>query len=157
MKTSKFVVVFIVLFMLCITGHASGQKILLKSGKEIEGRVVKKTDEYIKVEIAGVEVSYFIDEIESIEGQDINSYVIEPIGEEDAKTQIPDQYKKGIIVDGESENSVVNKGTIGILRRGSVVRPSQGKQYLRDYEYKESTLKNERAMKLDPSSLNKPK
>lgn len=45
------------------------ETVLLKSGKTIEGKITEKTDLYIKVDIAGVAVPYFLDDIESIDGE----------------------------------------------------------------------------------------
>ncbi|UCC94780.1 MAG: hypothetical protein JSW40_08205 [Candidatus Omnitrophota bacterium] len=41
--------------------------LILKSGKKIEGKVVEKTDAYVKIEIRGVTLKYYRDEIMSVE------------------------------------------------------------------------------------------
>lgn len=43
------------------------ETIVLKSGKTIEGKIVERSDKYIKVDIAGVTVPYFLDEVDKIE------------------------------------------------------------------------------------------
>lgn len=50
---------------------AFAETISLKSGKKIEGKVIEKTDKYIKLDFYGTPITYFIDEIESIDGQKI--------------------------------------------------------------------------------------
>lgn len=45
------------------------ETIVLKSGQKIEGKITERTDKYINVDIAGVAVPYFLDDIESIDGQ----------------------------------------------------------------------------------------
>ena len=47
--------------------------IVLKSGREVKGRLVEKTDGYVKVDVDGIELTYGIDEIESIDSKDISS------------------------------------------------------------------------------------
>ena len=42
-------------------------KVFLRDGKTVEGNLVEKTDEHIKLDILGVAVTYFNEEIERIE------------------------------------------------------------------------------------------
>lgn len=49
------------------------ETILLKSGKTVEGRIIEKTDKYIKIDVEGVPLTYFLNEVESVVGQKINS------------------------------------------------------------------------------------
>lgn len=44
------------------------ETIILKSGKSIEGKIIEKTDKYIKIVFQDVNLTYFLDEIESIDG-----------------------------------------------------------------------------------------
>jgi len=44
------------------------ETVLLKSGKSVEGKLIEKTDKYIKIDFQGVPLNYFLDEIESIDG-----------------------------------------------------------------------------------------
>jgi S1-C subfamily serine protease len=44
------------------------ETITLKSGKTIEARIIERTDSYIKVDIKGIPITYYLDEIEAIEG-----------------------------------------------------------------------------------------
>ena len=43
------------------------ETIVLKSGRAIEGKIIEKTDEYIKVDYYGVPLTYYFDEIERID------------------------------------------------------------------------------------------
>lgn len=47
------------------------ETILLKSGKTIEAKIIDKTDKYIKIDIEGVPLTYFFDDIEAIDGKKI--------------------------------------------------------------------------------------
>lgn len=40
--------------------------IVLKSGKTVEGKLIEKTDKYVKIDFQGVELTYFMDEIQNI-------------------------------------------------------------------------------------------
>lgn len=48
------------------------ETVILKSGERIEKKIVEKTDEYIRVEFYGVPVTYFLDDIESIDGEELS-------------------------------------------------------------------------------------
>jgi len=56
-----------VLYPLCIFAET----IVLKSGQKIKGKILKKTDKYINMEIASANLTYFYDDIESIDGERI--------------------------------------------------------------------------------------
>lgn len=45
--------------------------IVLKSGQSIEGKLIEKKDKYIKIDFQGVPLTYFFDEIDSIDGKKI--------------------------------------------------------------------------------------
>lgn len=64
-------VVSIFLISCFIAGNAFTGVILLKSGKTIEGEIIEETEEYIKVNFHGVAITYYFDDIESIDGRRI--------------------------------------------------------------------------------------
>lgn len=49
-----------------------GETIILKTGKTIEGRVIKETGDHIIVDIDGVPINYYYDEIVSIGAKKVN-------------------------------------------------------------------------------------
>ena len=57
------------------------ETVVLKSGKTVEGKLIEKTDEYIKIDFLGAPLTYFLDEIESIDGNKL----IPPLVTEDKK------------------------------------------------------------------------
>ena len=56
----------LLVFLFPITIFA--ETIILKSGQKIEGKIIEKTNDYIKIDFYGVSLTYFLDEIESIDG-----------------------------------------------------------------------------------------
>ncbi|MBM3248576.1 MAG: hypothetical protein FJZ10_04050 [Candidatus Omnitrophica bacterium] len=69
--TGKIVIVFFVLSVFAATTFA--EVIYLKSGKKHEGKIVERTDEYIKIDMGiGMPLTFFLDEIEKIEGNTIS-------------------------------------------------------------------------------------
>ncbi|MFH1621845.1 MAG: hypothetical protein ABIA97_01830 [Candidatus Omnitrophota bacterium] len=55
----------VTIFCLLIVPFCLAETIELKSGKTRTGDIVERTDEYIKLEIGGVPVTYYLDEIKS--------------------------------------------------------------------------------------------
>lgn len=66
-----------ILLILCsfaVVSLSYAETIVLKNGKSIEGKVVEKTSDYIKLEIMeGVNSTYFFDDIQTIDGKPIES------------------------------------------------------------------------------------
>jgi hypothetical protein len=57
--------------------YVFAETIITKSGKTIEGKLIEKTDKYIKIDFQGVPITYFLDEIESIDGVKQSSSLID--------------------------------------------------------------------------------
>lgn len=56
----------IMLLVLCFPVFLFAETILLKNGKTVEGKIIERTDKYIKIDYVGVPITYYNDEIESI-------------------------------------------------------------------------------------------
>jgi len=59
----------ILLLVLCFPISIFAETIVLKSGQSVEGKLIEKTDKYIKIDFQGVPLTYFLDEIESVKGE----------------------------------------------------------------------------------------
>ena len=60
---------FLILLTLLISSHlAHPETIAFKSGKTENLKIIEQTDEYIKVDVGGVGVKYYLDEIVSVDG-----------------------------------------------------------------------------------------
>jgi hypothetical protein len=80
-----FLTGFIVLIM---TYAAFAETVILKTGQKVEGKITEKTDKYIKVDLEGVNLTYFLDEVASIDGQKVEAADKQPQDKNpaDAKT-----------------------------------------------------------------------
>lgn len=67
-RLSFLITVFLVNLFL---SAAFAQTITLKSGKKIQGKILQRTEYYIKVDIAGVPLTYFLDDIYTIEAEQV--------------------------------------------------------------------------------------
>ncbi len=65
----KVLVLLSVFFNLLFGSFAGAETIKLRSGKEWQGKIIAKTDKNIKVDFYGTTVTYYFDEIESIDGK----------------------------------------------------------------------------------------
>ncbi|MFA6282429.1 MAG: hypothetical protein WCY05_08040 [Candidatus Omnitrophota bacterium] len=64
-KKTGFILPLLLLF---IFPSVFAETIVLKSGKTIEGKILEKTDKYIKVDTEGIAITYYLDDIASIDG-----------------------------------------------------------------------------------------
>ncbi|MCP4651823.1 MAG: hypothetical protein GY858_00335 [Candidatus Omnitrophica bacterium] len=60
------------LFIFCLTGNVLAEKIYLKSGGVVEGEIISRTNESIQVDLEGVVLTYYLDEIEYLQ-EEVNS------------------------------------------------------------------------------------
>ena len=61
--------IIILLLVLCFPASLFAETITLKSGKTYEGKILERTDEYIRIELYGIPVTYFLEDIESIDAE----------------------------------------------------------------------------------------
>lgn len=65
----KFVLVIEMTLSLLVINltSVSAENLILKSGRKIEGKIIEKTEQYIKMEIEGIPLTFWVDEIERVE------------------------------------------------------------------------------------------
>jgi len=76
MSNKRAIRLIIFLLSLCFLASASAETILLKSGKVVEGEIIERDKELIKVDFLGMSLTYYLDEIESIDGEKITLSLI---------------------------------------------------------------------------------
>ncbi|MDD5194137.1 MAG: hypothetical protein PHQ96_00475 [Candidatus Omnitrophica bacterium] len=62
-------IILSLLIFLFLPVHVFAETVILKSGNTVEGKIIEKTDKAIKVDISGIPITYYFEEIESIDGQ----------------------------------------------------------------------------------------
>jgi len=68
MKYLKYVFILFILFSNFSVVYGNENEVLiLKNGLKVEGKIIERTDEYIKINFQGSEIRYYMDEIEFIE------------------------------------------------------------------------------------------
>ena len=58
--------IFTAVFYFSALSFGFSETVVLKSGQEIEGKIIEQTDKYVKLEFQGIELVYYQDEIASI-------------------------------------------------------------------------------------------
>ncbi|MBU1727677.1 MAG: tetratricopeptide repeat protein [Candidatus Omnitrophica bacterium] len=65
---AKKIIMFVCLALIVNTPLVFADKVFLKSGKTIEGKIIEKGDDYITIDFEGVGLTYWDDEIDKVEG-----------------------------------------------------------------------------------------
>lgn len=85
---------FLILFLsFCFFISVFAETVVLKTGQEIEGTVIEKTDEYIVIDFRGVSLRYYADEITDIKKSTKTMFATSD-APHDLKIVIKDKAKK---------------------------------------------------------------
>jgi len=123
---------------------AYAETLVLKSGKTVEGRIVEKNDKYIKLDIVGIPVTYYLNDIESIDGQKITpAQAIEALEE---KKEAP-VIKEKIKLEPPLEKKNLSLGEVKEAQEYF----QKGSNYFREKKYEEAIVEFEKALKIDPN------
>jgi hypothetical protein len=60
--------IVLIIFFICLSLSGLCETIIFKSGKVERADIIKKTDEYIKVDFQGIPITYYFDDITTIDG-----------------------------------------------------------------------------------------
>lgn len=88
--------IFLTIFLLISIAYAD--IVYLKSGKKVEGKIIEKTDEYVKIDFIGVTLTYWMNEVEKIQtGVSIDSMSkeIETVKVSEQANTAEAHFKKG--------------------------------------------------------------
>ena len=118
---------YILTFFISLTFFASAEEIVLKNNKALKGKIVEETKEFIKVEIEGLAIKYYWQDIETIDGKKVGS----PSG-----SQANDNFKKERVLSQDWLNHY-----------------GQAERYLELNHFDQATLEFEEVLKIDPESF----
>lgn len=107
--------VFLICLLLPAVIHA--ETIVLRSGKSIEGTLLEKTADSVKLDIGGAVLTYYLDDIETIDGKKVaaapqqdkkkTNLIIEIVNPEYSKA--PDKNQNVLITDTSSIEDMLKK------------------------------------------------
>jgi tetratricopeptide (TPR) repeat protein len=66
----KKAVLILLVFGLFFTSNSFAELVIFKSGQQVGIKIIEKNDKYIKGDLYGVPITYFLDDIQSIDGKD---------------------------------------------------------------------------------------
>ncbi|MDD5194370.1 MAG: tetratricopeptide repeat protein [Candidatus Omnitrophica bacterium] len=146
----------IILFFLaagCVSLSLSAETIKLKSGQSVEGKIIERSESSIKLEMEGITLTYFLDQIESVDGKSLGSSVTTP------EKPVP----AGTSPDGNSGNATVSEKqpTLGDAGGSSKSSPEEKMSDIQDYlkqavsyiankQYDQASEELNKVLELDP-------
>jgi len=95
----------------CLCGLLRAEVIELKSGKKVEAVVSERTPEYVKIDMEGISVTYFVEEIARIDGVEVEAPVQEssgggagiyPLSEGTVDADVSTPVPTAIAIDGDA-------------------------------------------------------
>ena len=78
MKKNEILGVIAIFLCIYICVSAFAATITFKSGKEVEGEIIERSQDFIKIDFLGMPVTYYYDEIESIDGEPVTAPELSP-------------------------------------------------------------------------------
>jgi len=135
---------FILLLSLLVFAPTFGEVVTFKSGKTIEGRIVEKTEKYVKIDIFGVPVTYYFDDIESIDGKKINVAAVPQVSEPAKEPVNPKKESTPPASDATKNLSLGEE-------KESQEHFQKGINYFKEKKYEEAKAEFEEALKIDPN------
>lgn len=144
------------------------ETINLKSGKKIEGKILEKTDQYIKIELNGSPVYYELKYVASINEdspaspaqeepsfKDINLYFKNGLGyASEAKfKEAEEEFKKGLAIKPSDHNlnevlKILNDLKSGLIKEEYALYLFKGSHYLINRQYQQAITEFKEALRL---------
>ncbi len=111
----------------------SAEVIILKTGREIKGKIVERNDEIIKLEVKGIKITYYLEEIKSIDGKKLALPKKDP-----GKKKKTDNQEE---ISPELKQAFAEKSTLAV---------EKGKKLFNQLKYLEAAEEFKAAIELDP-------
>jgi tetratricopeptide (TPR) repeat protein len=141
MFNKKIIILFFLFAAIILPSYA--EIVVLKSGKTIQGKILERTDKYIKIDMWDIPITYYLADIDSIDGQKIAA----PQGEqakpvEEAKPSVKDKISSLPVTPKE-------KLSLGELKEAQECL-QKATAFFKEKKYKESALEFEKALQINP-------
>jgi len=161
-KNQNKLIEAIIILVLSFSTLASAETVTLKSGKQIQGKITEKTDQYIKIESEGTPLYYERKFIKSIEedktSEDANFYLKAGLkyGSEAKFKEAEQEFKKGLEINPSDHNLGESLRLIDDLKNGRIKEDYtlylfKGSNELMNKQYKEAIPEFKEALKLYPA------
>ena len=132
----KYLMILSVIVGLCFPMLAAAEVVVLKSGNTIEGKIIEKADKYIKIDFQGIPLTYWLEDIESIDGKPILSPVIaidkeHPIIQTNTKTEDFSEKSSGVILNDHKD--IFEERLTNMLKQPSGIAAAMLLKFSKDY------------------------
>lgn len=161
MKKKKLIFLWLSLILFFPT-VISAETILLKSGKKIEGKILEKTGEYVKIEVNGSPLYYELKYVLSIKADEADSSLYFKKGLEFASEakfkEAEDEFKKGLAIKPTDHNlgevlKIIDDLKKGLIKEDYAIYLFKGSNYLIDKQYQQAIKEFKEALRLKPDDL----
>jgi tetratricopeptide (TPR) repeat protein len=136
----------ITILSVCFIGAALSsyaEILVLKNGKNIEGKIIERTDKYVKINILDIPITYYLTDVESIDGQKVVTL----------PTENPMPVEKNTVPVKEENSSLPvvseKKLSLGELKEAQECL-QKGTNFFKEKKYKEAALEFEKALQINP-------
>lgn len=162
--TVFLVIKLAIILILFFPATLFAESIVLKSGKKIEGKIIERADQYIKIEFEGRPLYYELKYIKGIEedsptAADVNFYLKNGLkyGSEAKFKEAEEELKKGLVINPAEHNlqeilKIIEDLKNGIIREEYAVHLLKGSYYLMNAEYQPAITEFKEALKLNPDN-----
>lgn len=114
------------IFLFFIISLSSAETVYLKDGKTVEGKIIEKTDKYIKVEVSGVPVTFFNDQLQEDKEKSIGAK-IDISNKDNADWYVNNEFmfrmkkvSEWILKEGGSDKGGIRQFSIGFIKDSKV-------------------------------------
>jgi len=114
---NKYYFCFVFVVSMFFYANVFAETILLKSGKKIDADITEKTEQYIKIDLAGVPLTYFYEDIDTIDGEKIFP------GQKNKVEDVVASIQSGLkIIDVKNSDKIKNpnKNSIIYYKKGNI-------------------------------------
>lgn len=136
-----FTVAILSYLVLIFAGSASAETVVLKTGQTRNGKIIERNDKYIRMDLEGVSVTYYLDEIQAIDGLPLS-------GPPEKTTPLPEKQSFELMVSGLDHASRKDFQKAEEMFRGAV------KIYKENFSFKVALdiLQDIKDKRIDPDS-----
>jgi tetratricopeptide (TPR) repeat protein len=124
---SKKLAIMLSLIFSFVSSSIFAETIVLKSGKTIEAKIIEKTDDSVKADIDGIPITYYLSEIDSIDGE---------------KLEVPQPTQRTVVSAGENKETGEDKA-------GSYMK--LGFEYLEKRDFDKAIDYCNKALEINPN------
>jgi len=154
-KNNNKMLLFLFFFVLCFN-LSFAATVVLKSGEIIDGKIIEKTDQYIKINYDNSDLIYFLRDIEKIDESDNNLQSIadrKEVSSVGSPNSFSSYYKKGNALrkNGQINEAIVqyNKALELNIDNKSLIHLSLGQAHMWGKNYDQAIIELNESVKLE--------